>query len=58
MFSEETPVCAPNEHTTGPQLSDGTFPETCTRCGINLADSDLEEEYLWQLRLDAAEDAC
>lgn len=50
-------VCAPNEHVSS-QLSDGTYAETCKVCGLDLANSDLEDEYLWQLRLDAAEEAC
>jgi hypothetical protein len=49
------PVCPPNQHSTY-QLADGTYTETCQTCGLDLVDSDPEEEYLWQLRLDDAEE--
>ena len=52
---EPLPVCAPDAHTVM-QLSDGTYSEHCELCGLDLANSDIEEEYLWQLRLDDAEE--
>lgn len=54
---DPVPVCPPAEHRLVIDYTGEPVSEMCVICGLNLADSDLEEEYLWQLRLDDAEES-